>query len=110
LVFGLIAAGLVLLVTGAPGMLAAGRRRRDRRRAGWSARSLAQLERIGRRAGRPRAAAETPREYAAVLAAVMHDERVRAVGETLDADAFSAAGAPASARADAEAVLSSLRP
>ena len=81
-----------------------------RRRAGWSTRTLARLERIGRKAGRPRVPAETPREYAAALAVHLHDDRVRTVGEVVDADGFSAAGAPASARADAEAVLSSLRP
>ena len=108
--FGLLAAALVLLVIGAPGLFARLRGRVTRRRASWSARSLARLERIGSRAGRARAPAETPREYAAALAAHLDDERVRSVGETLDADGFSAAGASPSARADAEAVLSSLRP
>jgi transglutaminase-like putative cysteine protease len=108
--FGLLAAALVLLVIGAPGLLDRIRRRLERRRAGWSARSFARLERIGRRAGRPRARSETPREYAAALAVHLNDERVRIVGATLDADTFSASGASASARADAEAVLSSLGP
>jgi transglutaminase-like putative cysteine protease len=110
LAFGLLAAALVLLVIGAPGLLARVRGRLARRRAGWGARSLARLERIGRRAGRPRAPAETPREYAAALAVHLRDERVRVVGDAVDADGFSASGAPASTRADAEAVLSSLRP
>ena len=64
LVFGLLAALLVLLVLGVPGVLAAVRGRLARRRASWSSRNLAQLERIGKRAGRARAPAETPREYA----------------------------------------------
>jgi len=38
----------------------------------------------------------------------LHDARLRTVGETLDADGFSLVGAPPSARADADAVLSSL--
>jgi hypothetical protein len=71
---------------------------------------MVRLERVGRRAGRARQPAETPREYAAVLATYLHDERIRGVGEALDADGFSAAGASSSARASADAVLSSLRP
>jgi hypothetical protein len=110
LVFGLLAAALVLLVIGAPGLIAALRGRADRRRTSWSTRNLARLERIGRKAGRARAPAETPREYAAALAVHLGDARVARVGDTLDADGFSATGAPESARADAEAVLSSLRP
>lgn len=106
--FGLLAAALVLIVIGAPDALADLRRRRERRRAGWSTRSLARLERIGRRAGRARAPSETPREYAAALAAYLNDDRVRVVGETLDVDGFSASGASASARTAADAVLSSL--
>ena len=46
---------------------------RRRRRAG-RAHGLHRLERIGRRAGRPRAPAETPREYAAALAAHLGDD------------------------------------
>ena len=107
---GLLAAVLVLLVVGAPGIRARWQRRQARRRAGWGARSLDRLERIGRKAGRTRRASETPREYASALAAYLHDERIRAVGETLDRDGFSLGGAPASARADTDAVLSSLGP
>jgi hypothetical protein len=107
--FGLLAVALVSIAIGAPEALAAWRRRRALR-SSWSSRSLTRLERIGRRAGRARAPAETPREYAWALANHLDDERVRAVGEILDADAFSASGASASARADADAVLSSLGP
>ena len=71
---------------------------------------LARLEREGRRAGRARRPAETPREYAAALANHLHDERIRTVGETVDADGFSATGASSSARASSDAVLSSLKP
>ena len=107
--FGLLAVALVLVAIGAPEALAALRRRRALR-ASWSSRSLARLERIGRRAGRARAPAETPREYASALAAHLADDRVRTVGEILDIDGFSASGASPSARADADAVLSSLGP
>jgi len=107
---GAIAAALVLLVVGFPEIQAFFRRRRARRRTAWSTRTMARLERIGRRAGRARRPAETPREYANALAAQLHDQRIAAVGETLDADGFSGAGASPSARASADSVLSSLRP
>jgi hypothetical protein len=110
LTLGAIAAALVLLVVGFPEIQAFFRRRRARRRNAWSTRTMARLERIGRRAGRARRPAETPREYANALAAQLHDQRIAAVGETLDADGFSDAGASPSARASADSVLSSLRP
>ena len=106
--FGLLALALVVAVIGAPDALGWLRRRRARRRAGWAAHGLARLERAGRRAGRARAPAETPREYAAALAAHLDDARLRAVGDALDADGFSRTGLSASARAAADAVLSSL--
>ena len=59
-------------------------------------------------AGRARAPAETPREYAHALAVRFGDQRLDLVGYALDADAFSAAGASESARSEAEAVLLSL--
>jgi transglutaminase-like putative cysteine protease len=105
---GLLAGALVVFAISAPELLVRLRRRVARRRSSWAAHGLAQLERIGRRAGRARAPAETPREYAAALAAHMQDDRLRAVGETLDTDGFSAAGTSPSARAAADAVLSSL--
>jgi len=105
---GAIAAVIVLLVVGFPEVQSFFRRRRARRRAAWSTRTMARLERIGRRAGRARRPFETPREYANVLAAYLHDERIAEVGETLDADGFSDAGASPSARASADSVLSSL--
>jgi transglutaminase-like putative cysteine protease len=107
---GLLAAALVLAATSAPALIARLRRRAARRRGSWATRSLTRLERIGRRAGRPRTPSETPREYATVLAGYLGDERLRGVGETLDADGFSRAGTSPSARQDAEAVLSSLGP
>jgi transglutaminase-like putative cysteine protease len=107
---GLIAAALVLAASGAPALTARWRRRLARRNAGWAPRSLARLERIGRRAGRPRAPSETPREYATVLAAYLGDDRVRVVGDTLDVDGFSRSGTSPASRRQAEAVLSSLGP
>lgn len=79
-------------------------------RASWSARTLRRLERLGRKAGRPRAPAETPREYAQALAVRLDDQRLVTVGAALDRDAYSAAGAPPDARAAADSVLTSLRP
>ncbi len=64
----------------------------------------------GRKAGRARAPSETPREYAHVLAERFGDERLDAVGATLDAELFSAHGASEPDRADADAVLTSIRP
>jgi transglutaminase-like putative cysteine protease len=106
--FGLLAGALVVVVIAGPDVLVRSRRRRARRRASWAAHGLARLERVGRRAGRARAPSETPREYAAALAVYLDDERIRAVGDTLDSDGFSVAGTSASARAAADAVLSSL--
>ena len=105
---GLVAAVLVLLALGAPELLTRLRRFRARRRTSWAGHGLARLERIGRRAGRARAPAETPRDYAAALAVYLQDERIRTVGAVLDADAFSAQGTSPDARAAADAVLSSL--
>jgi transglutaminase-like putative cysteine protease len=106
--FGLGALFLVLVALGAPEASAWVRRGIAKRRSSWAAHGLARLERVGRRAGRPRAVAETPREYAAALAAHLQDERIRDVGDALDADGFSLSGASPSARAAADAVLSSL--
>ncbi len=77
-------------------------------RASWSAGALYRLERVGRKAGRSRVPAETPREYARVLAERLGDERLAAVGDTLDAALYSAGGAPEEDRAVADAVLTSL--
>ncbi|HWS48120.1 MAG TPA: DUF4129 domain-containing protein, partial [Acidimicrobiia bacterium] len=65
-------------------------------------------ERAGRRAGRARAPAETPREYAGALADHFGEPRLAEVGEVLDREAFSAGGAPAEERRAVEAVLTSL--
>jgi transglutaminase-like putative cysteine protease len=107
---GLLAAVIVLLAVAAPELRARWQRRQARKRANWAARSLARLERVGRKAGRSRYPAETPREYASVLARYLRDERIRGVGETLDVESFSSSGASESARESADAVLSSLGP
>ena len=59
---------LILILVGAAPELLARLRRRQVRRASWSARTQDRLERIGRKAGRARRPAETPREYAHALA------------------------------------------
>lgn len=107
---GLLGTVLVLAAAGAPALRARWRRRLERRHADWAARSLGRLERLGRRAGRPRAPAETPREYATALAALLGDDRIRWVGEALDVEGFSRSGIPPAARQTTEAVLSSIRP
>jgi transglutaminase-like putative cysteine protease len=103
-----IAGILVVLVVAATPHVVAARRRRNDRRASWSAGALHRLERAGRKAGRARVPAETPREYALVLAERLGDERLAAVGDTLDAALYSASGAPEEDRAVADAVLTSL--
>jgi transglutaminase-like putative cysteine protease len=98
---------VILLAAAAPEIVAVLRRRRARR-ASWSASALHRLERAGRKAGRARAPAETPREYALALAERLGDDRLARVGDTLDADLYSAHGAPDADRADADSVLTSL--
>jgi len=105
--FAVVIALLALLIGATPELRAAARRRRARR-ASWSASTLHRLERIGRKAGRARAPAETPREYARALAERLRDDRLVTVGEALDRDAYSSGGAPHDDRAAAEAVLTSL--
>ena len=105
----LAVAGLLvaLLVVVGP-QVAAARRRRRARKASWSASAMHRLERAGRKAGRVRVPAETPREYAVALAQRMGDDRLVQVGDTLDAALYSANGASESERANADAVLTSL--
>jgi transglutaminase-like putative cysteine protease len=100
---------VILLAVASPEIVAVLRRRRARR-ASWSASALHRLERAGRKAGRARDPAETPREYALALGQRLGDDRLARVGDTLDADLYSANGAPETDRADADSVLTSLRP
>jgi transglutaminase-like putative cysteine protease len=106
---GLIAIFVVLLITALPNLVAVLRNRRARR-ASWTARTFDRLERIGRKAGRPRAPAETPREYASVLAERLQAPQLNDVGAILDEASYSGRDAPAASRDTADAVLSSLRP
>jgi protein-glutamine gamma-glutamyltransferase len=103
----IVATVLVLLALALPGIRTMLRRRRALR-SSWGARTLHHLERVGRKAGRARAPAETPREYANALAQRLGAPTLDTVGAALDADGYSAAGAPPEARAAADAVLSSL--
>ena len=98
---------LALLAAATPHVVAAARRWRARR-ASWSAAALHRLERAGRKAGRARAPAETPREYACALAELLDDDRLATVGDTLDVAFYSANGVSEEDRADADAVLTSL--
>jgi transglutaminase-like putative cysteine protease len=106
--FGIVAVLLVGAAICAPGLIAASHRRR-RRRASWSAEALHRLERIGKRAGRARTPAETPREYATALAQRLGQPGLVAVGDTIDTEAFAPGGAREDARAAADAVLTSIR-
>ena len=98
---------LVWLAISAPNLVARFRRR-FRRRASWASGALGRLERVGGAAGRARAPAETPREYAHALADRLEDPRLDTVGEVIDRDEFAAAGADPAARAAADAVLDEL--
>ena len=100
---------VMILLALTPEITAASRRRRERR-ATWSAGAMHRLERAGRKAGRARAPAETPREYAHALAERIGDPRLEEVGDTLDAALYSAHGASGAARDRADAVLTSVRP
>jgi transglutaminase-like putative cysteine protease len=98
---------LVWLAISAPSLVARFRRR-FRRRASWASGALGRLERVGSRAGRARAPAETPREYAHALADRLEEPRLDTVGEVIDRDEFAAGGADPAARAAADAVLDEL--
>jgi transglutaminase-like putative cysteine protease len=98
---------LILLIIAIPEVRGLLRRRRAKR-ATWGARAQHKLDRVGRKAGRRRAPAETPREYAHALAVHLGAPGLDVVGAALDEDAFSARGAPPEAREAADAVLTSL--
>jgi transglutaminase-like putative cysteine protease len=106
---GVLLAIVVLAIGFGPALVARMRRRRAQR-AVWSSRTLRRLERVGRKAGRAREPAETPREYAHALAGRLHAPDLERVGATIDTDAFSADGAAPNERDAADAVLRSLRP
>jgi hypothetical protein len=105
-----IAAGLIALLVAAYPELRRTLQRRRARRAYWAGRTFDRLERIGRKAGRPRAPAETPTEYARVLAERLDVPDLGEVAAALDAEAYSAQGASSEARERADAVLTSVRP
>jgi protein-glutamine gamma-glutamyltransferase len=105
-----ILGGLGVLIAVVAPEIAAARRRRRARKASWSAGALHRLERAGRKAGRARVPAETPREYALALAARIGDDRLAEVGDTLDTALYSAHGVSETDQANADAVLTSLRP
>jgi transglutaminase-like putative cysteine protease len=92
----------------APGLVESWRRRRARR-SSWAIRSQAQMEKVGRRAGRPRAPSETPREYARAVADSVGDPRLADVGVVIDREVYGATGAGRHARAEADAVLAAAR-
>jgi hypothetical protein len=100
---------VLLLVLVLPTLVERARNRRARRTT-WSGHTLDRLEHIGSRAGRTRAPAETPREYAHALADHLDEPALYEVGNALDEDAYSAGGAPPEARERAEAVVTSLKP
>ncbi len=74
-------------------------------RASWAASALQRLERIGRRNERPRRNGETPRAYAAALAAAMGEPELAAVGEAVDRHGY---GPPAASLAAEQSRLDAL--
>lgn len=106
-VIGLVALSLALLVvmTIRP-LRRLLQRRRARRRRGWAAVQLDRIEGIGRRAGRPRDPAETPREYVAALQRTTgRDPRLDEALEALQDDAFSAHEVDGASRHRVEALI-----
>jgi hypothetical protein len=101
--FGVGIAVLAWILVAAPGVVGSIRRRLRRRT--WAARTLGRLERIGRRAGRSRDPAETPREYAAAVAARVGVPRLLDVGDAVDRDAFGRHGLDDEARVEIDEVL-----
>jgi transglutaminase-like putative cysteine protease len=81
------------------------RGRAARPRPSWGAAMLQRLERLGRRSGVARDAAQTVREYARSVAVRLGEPQVAAVGALIDTDAFSARPVAANERADAERAL-----
>jgi hypothetical protein len=75
---------------------------RPRTRPAWSTAMLRRLEKLGRRADVDNPPGLTVREYARALAVRLGEPRLDTVGALVDADAFSASGVPADARAAAE--------
>jgi protein-glutamine gamma-glutamyltransferase len=84
-------------------------RRTARRRRPWVVAYLERLERAGAARGRPRAAPETPSEYATALARLEPaDPRLVTVGAVMTDEAYGAGGVPADDRAFADAVVADL--
>jgi hypothetical protein len=102
-VVGLAALGAVTMVV--IGLRRRWRARRDRVVPSWAAARLADLERIGRGADRPRSPAETPSAYAADLAARLAEPELVRVGAAIDADGFGATPIDESTRADTTAIV-----
>jgi transglutaminase-like putative cysteine protease len=104
LVFGAVLAAIAWLCFSAPSAFAA-LRRRQRRRRSWSASTAARLDRLGKKAGRPRGGAETYREYSRALAQKLATPELVRVGDAIDRDAFAATPTDSTTRAAVEEVL-----
>jgi hypothetical protein len=75
----------------------------------WAATADRELDRLGRRADRPRAPGETATAYAAALATRYRDPRLEAVGILVDDAVFAPTGPDGEARAHADSVLAEVR-
>jgi len=93
----LLAVGVVVLAAGPvwrwvgkqSDRMRRGRSRRKGVRTHWDSAAEARLERIGAAAGRQRGNAETLTYYAAELAVLLEDPRVKQVGQILDRERYS---------------------
>jgi transglutaminase superfamily protein/uncharacterized protein DUF4129 len=103
-----LASAVVALAVGL--LLGQWRLRRQRRRGrSWADATLARLEDMGSRRGRPRRENETTREYAGVLRrSVLPDPRLSRVADALEQDAFSGQPLSQSTRTETELMLSSI--
>lgn len=106
-----IATGIVLLAAAVivgQRLLSDARRRREEAARPWVERFTIALEKEGRARGRPRAPAETVREYTGALArGVLPEPGLDAVAAVVEQERFGPGTADEAARARAEAVLAS---
>lgn len=109
LLLGLLAAALLVVAHRPLIRLVLGLRRPGGRRASWAARATSALDRIGRRAGRPRRASETLTAYARILAGRLAEPRLADVGHAVDTDVFAPGGLAEPERRAADELLRSLR-
>jgi protein-glutamine gamma-glutamyltransferase len=105
----LAAVSIVAGIVGLGFALRSVRRRPKRavRSRSWASESLARLERLGERGGRPRAPAETTPTYVRALGVLAPDRHtdLEHIGRVLDAAMFAGAGPDAGVRAEVDQLI-----